>query len=72
MFLPVISGFPGSHNLWTLSTEARGYFLGRFGAGASYTRLWRRSNYTFNPDVHTDVSEARLFLSMTIPRWRQD
>jgi hypothetical protein len=72
VFLPVISGFPGSHNLWTLGTEARGYFLGRFGAGASYTRLWRRSNYTFNPDVSTNVSEARLFLSMTIPRWRHE
>jgi hypothetical protein len=71
VFLPVISGFPGNHQLWTLSTEARGYFLGRFGAGASYTRLWRRSNYTFDPDVRANVSEARLFLSMTIPRWEQ-
>lgn len=71
VFLPVISGFPGNHQLWTLSSEARGYFLGRFGAGASYTRLWRRSNYTFNPDVNANVSEARVFLSMTIPRWEQ-
>jgi hypothetical protein len=72
VFLPVISGFPGNHQLYTLGTEARGYFLGRFGAGASYTRLWRHSNYTFNPDVNTNMSEARVFLSMTIPKWNQE
>jgi hypothetical protein len=70
MFLPVISGFPGHHNLWTLSTDARGYFRGKFGAGVSYTRLWRRSNYTFNADVHQNVSEARIFLSLAIPKWQ--
>jgi hypothetical protein len=69
IFLPVVSGFPGSHQLWTFSTEARGYFRGKFGAGVVYNRLWRRSNYTFNPDVNQDVSEARVFLSLAIPRW---
>ncbi|HEV7367131.1 MAG TPA: DUF3943 domain-containing protein [Gemmatimonadales bacterium] len=71
IFLPVVSGFPGSHQLWTLSTEARGYFRGKFGAGVVYNRLWRRSNYTFNADVHQDMSEARVFLSLAIPRWEE-
>jgi hypothetical protein len=71
IFLPVVSGFPGSHHLWTLGTEARGYYRGKFGAGVVYNRLWRRSNYTFNPDVHQEISEARVFLSLAIPRWEQ-
>jgi hypothetical protein len=72
IFLPVISGFPGHHNLFTLSTEARGYFRGKFGAGLAYNRLWRRSDYTFNPDVDQEVSEARVFLSLAIPRWEAE
>ena len=71
LWLPVLSGFPGEHNLWTLSAEARGYLHGKFGFGAGYNRLWRRSNYTFNPDVRQDMSEARVFLSLAIPRWNQ-
>jgi hypothetical protein len=69
VFLPVVSGFPGNHQLWTLSTEARGYLKGKFGAGLAYTRMWRFSNYTFNPDVNQDLSEARVFLSLAMPRW---
>jgi hypothetical protein len=71
VFLPVVSGFPGKHQLWTLSTEARGYLRGKFGVGVVYNRLWRRSNYTFNPDVNQDMSEARVFLSLAIPRWEE-
>ena len=71
MWLGVLSGFPGEHHLWTLSAEARGYLHGKFGVGAGYNRLWRRSNYTFNPHVQEDLSEARLFLSLAIPRWQQ-
>jgi hypothetical protein len=69
VWLPVVSGTPGDHHLVVLSTEARGYINGKYGVGASFTRLWRRSRYTFNPDVDEDLSEARVFLSMTIPRW---
>jgi hypothetical protein len=71
VWLPVVSGFPGNHHLFTLSTEVRGYYRGKFGLGAAYTRLWRRSRYTFNADVNEDVSEARVFLSLAIPTWRQ-
>jgi hypothetical protein len=71
VLLPVISGFPGNHDIFTLSTEARGYLRGKYGAGLAYTRLWRRSNYTFNPDVDQDMSEARVFLSLAIPRWAE-
>ncbi len=69
VFLPVVSGFPGRHQLWSLNGEARGYIRGKFGAGLAYTRLWRFSNYTFNPDVNQDMSEGRVFLSLAIPRW---
>jgi Domain of unknown function (DUF3943) len=71
VFLPVVSGFPGNHDIFNLSTEARAYLRGKFGAGLMYTRLWRRSNYTFNPDVNQDMSEARVFLSLAIPRWTE-
>ena len=71
IWLPVISGFPGNHQLWTLSTEARGYYRGKYGAGVMYQRLWKNSNYTFNPDVKQDMSEVRVFLSLAIPRWEQ-
>jgi hypothetical protein len=72
VFLPVLSGFPGNHHLFTLTTEARGYYRGKYGFGVVYNRLWRRSNYTFNPDVHEDMSEARVFLSLAIPRWEAE
>jgi hypothetical protein len=69
VWLPVISGFAGNHYLWTLTTEARGYLRGKYGFGLTYNRLWRRSRYTFNPDVDQDMSEARVFVSLAIPRW---
>ena len=56
---------------WTLSTEARGYYRGKYGAGVMYQRLWKNSNYTFNPDVNQDMSEVRVFLSLAIPRWEE-
>jgi hypothetical protein len=69
--LPVISGFSGTHHLFTLNTEARGYIHGKFGAGAEFTRLNRTSNYMFNPDVKQHFSELRLFLSLAMPRWQE-
>ena len=69
VFLPVVSGFPGKHHLWTLAPR-RGAISGGSSAPAWSTyRLWRRSNYTFNPDVDQNLSEARVFLSLAIPRW---
>jgi hypothetical protein len=67
----VVSGFSGNHHLFTLGGEVRGYYKGKYGAGLAYERLWRRSHYTFNPDVDQDDSEVRAFLSLTIPRWEQ-
>jgi hypothetical protein len=66
--LPVISGFPGNHHLWLAGLEARGYLSREFGVGASYSLFWRRSNYTFNPNVSQDATELRFFLSTTLPR----
>jgi hypothetical protein len=71
IFLPVVSGFPGNHQLWTLGGEARGYFRGKYGAGVTYQHIWKDSNYTFNPDVHQNMSEVRAFLSLAIPRWEE-
>jgi hypothetical protein len=72
VFLPVVSGFPGQHHLFMFNTEARGYLRnGKFGFGAGFTRIWRHSRYTFNPDVDEDMSEFRIFGSMTLPRWQQ-
>ena len=71
LWLPVVSGFSGNHHLFTLAGEVRGYYKGKYGAGLGYTRLWRRSDYTFQRDVDRDESEFRAFLSLTIPRWEQ-
>ena len=71
IWLPVVSGFSGNHHLLTFTGEIRGYYKGRYGLGAGYTRLWRRSNYTFQNDVDRDDSEFRVFASLTIPRWEQ-
>jgi hypothetical protein len=71
LWLPVISGFSANHNLWTLSGDARAYIGGKYGLGFGFTRLWRRSNYKFNPDVSRDEAEGRIFLSLLIPRWDQ-
>jgi hypothetical protein len=71
LWLPVVSGFSGNHHLFTLGGEVRGYYKGKYGAGLAYERLWRRSHYTFLPDVDQNDSEVRAFLSLTIPRWEQ-
>jgi hypothetical protein len=70
VWLPVISGFAGNHYLWTVTTDARAYIHGKYGFGVTYNRLWRRSRYTFNPDVDQDMSEARIYLSLALPRWQ--
>ena len=71
IWLPVISGFSGNHNPFTVNTDVRGYLWRKIGVGASYTQLWRRSRYTYNPDVDRNSSEGRLFLSLATPRWEQ-
>ena len=72
VFLPVVSGFAGQHHLWVFNAEARGYLgKGKFGVGAGFSRVWRHSRYTFNPDVDEDLTEFRVYGSMTLPRWEQ-
>jgi hypothetical protein len=67
-----VSGFPGQHHLWVLGAEARGYLAnGKLGFGAAFNRVWRHSRYTFNPDVDEDLTEFRLYGSITLPRWQQ-
>jgi hypothetical protein len=70
LWLPVVSGFAGNHHLFTFTTDLRGYLNRKLGFGVSYNRVWRRSRYTFNPDVDEDLSEFRAFGSINIPRWQ--
>ena len=72
VWLPVVSGFAGNHYLWNVGTELRGYIRGKYGFGVTYNRLWRFSRYTFNPDVDQNMSEARVFFSLAIPRQEQE
>ena len=71
LFLPVISGFSGNHHLWTVNADVRGYLGGKYGLGVAFTKLWRRSDYTFNTNVNRTAGEGRVFLSLMIPRWEQ-
>ncbi len=70
IWLPVVSGFSGNHHVFTFSADLRGYVNQRLGVGVSYGRLWRRSRYTFKPDVDEDLSEFRAFGTINIPRWQ--
>ena len=70
LWLPVVSGFAGNHHIFNFATDLRGYVSRKLGFGVAYTRLWRRSRYTFNPDVDQDMSEFRLYGSINIPRWQ--
>jgi hypothetical protein len=69
LWLPVASGFPGNHYIWTLGGEVRGYIRGKLGAGVAYNRLWRHSQYDFELDVDEDMAELRAFLTLSMPRW---
>jgi hypothetical protein len=70
IWLPVVSGFSGNHNVFTFSADLRGYINRKLGVGVSYGRLWRRSRYTFKADVDEDLSEFRAFGTINIPRWQ--
>lgn len=69
VFVPVISGFPGTHQILTTSLAGRIYWKGRIGLGADYRRLWRWSNYYGRTDVERHASELRVYLSTALPRW---
>jgi uncharacterized protein DUF3943 len=71
IWVPVVSGFSGNHYLWTFTSDARAYLFGRLGAGVDFNRLWRRSRYTFNPDVDENVGEFRVYITVATPRWEE-
>jgi len=68
-FIPVISGFPAQHQLFTFNVDGRYYFRHRWGVGATYNQLWRWSAYTGRSDFNKKSSELRLFVATAIPRW---
>lgn len=69
VYVPVISGFPGNHQILVLSGSGRAYYKGRIGVGVDYRRLWRWSDYYGRGPVDRDASEIRLFISTALPRW---
>ncbi len=70
VFLPIISGFPGDHQLLFTGATGRIYWRGRVGLGADFNMLWRWSNYYGRTNVARDNSEFRLYLTTSIPQWR--
>lgn len=70
VFLPIISGFPGDHQLLFTGATGRIYWRGRIGLGADFNMLWRWSNYYGRTNVARDNSELRLYLTTSIPQWR--
>ncbi len=69
VFVPIISGFPGTHQILTASAGGRVYWKGRLGVGVEYARLWRWSNYYGRSLVERHASELRVYLSTALPRW---
>lgn len=68
-FIPIVSGFPGNHQLLRGFLDARYFFRGRFGLGATYQHIWRWSDYRDRQDFDQSSTEVRLFLSTAIPKW---
>lgn len=71
VWLPVLSGFTGDHQLLSGTAEGRYYLGGRFGVGLAYSLFTRSSTYEQRPDVYQDASEGRIFLSLAVPRWTE-
>lgn len=69
VWLPVLSGFSGDHQIISASAEGRYYFAGKYGLGLAYTLFSRGSNYRHQADVDQDASEARAFFTLAVPRW---
>ena len=69
VFVPVISGFPGTHQILTTNFGGRVYWKGRLGLGVEYTRLWSWANYYGRTGVDKKASEVRVYLSTAVPRW---
>jgi hypothetical protein len=69
VFVPIISGFPGTHQIMTAAADGRVYLKGRLGIGVGYLHFWRWSNYIGRADVTRTASEVRIYLSTAVPRW---
>jgi hypothetical protein len=70
LYIPIISGFPGNHQLLWVGAGGRIYWRGRFGLGADIDKLWKWSNYTGRGDVDQQNTELRIYLTTAVPQWR--
>lgn len=70
VFLPIISGFPGDHQLLFTGGSGRIYYKGRVGLGVDYNILRRWSNYYDRAEVSRKTNELRLYVTTSIPQWR--
>ena len=70
VFVPIISGFPGDHQLLFAGFSGKIYWRGRIGLGADYYWLWRWSNYYGRSEVSRENSALRIYLTTAIPQWR--
>ena len=70
VFLPIISGFPGDHQLLFTGLTGKIYWRGRLGLGADYYWLWRWSNYYGRSNVSRENTALRVYLTTAIPQWR--
>jgi len=70
VFEPIISGFPGNHQLFFTGATGRIYWKGRIGLGADFNVLRRWSNYYGRAEVSRKNNELRLYVTTSIPQWR--
>ena len=70
VFEPIISGFPGNHQLFFTGATGRIYWKGRIGLGADFNVLRRWSNYYGRAEINRKNNELRLYLTTSIPQWR--
>jgi hypothetical protein len=71
LWTPILSGFNGNHTQLAATLEAKVYPIGnKIGVGGLATWYRRNSNYDTQADVSQSGSQTRLFVALSVPRWR--
>ena len=70
VYEPIISGFPGNHQLFFTGATGRIYWKGRIGLGADFNVLRRWSAYYGRAEISRKNNELRLYVTTSIPQWR--
>ena len=70
VYEPIISGFPGNHQLFFTGATGRIYWKGRIGLGADFNVLRRWSDYYGRAEMSRKNNELRLYVTTSIPQWR--